>query len=232
MIKNHINKMFYKLFFYRKGKRKPRKSIIRAFKFKELFERYINKLVVLYYDGKHPKHHLWPQHTKFIDENINPNDRVLDIGCGKSMTYNQRIAPIVKYFDAFDINEKKIRYCEKENKFSNVHFSVMDVTKEFPSKKYDVVILSHVLEHLYNPNDVLEKLKSITKKIIVQLPRYDNHWWYLVKKDLDLFYFKDEDHKQEFTIETAKNLIQESGWKVLVAYNDVDIKIIAVLDNN
>jgi len=78
----------------------------------------------------------------------------------------------------------------------------------------------------------LEKLKSITKKIIVQLPRYDKHWWYLVKKDLGLFYFKDEDHKQEFTIETAKNLIQESGWKVLVAYNDVDIKIIAVLDNN
>ncbi|MFX1375559.1 MAG: hypothetical protein ACFFA0_07090 [Promethearchaeota archaeon] len=55
---------------------------------------------------------------------------------------------------------------------------------------------------------------------------------YLVKKDLGMFYFKDRDHKQEYTIGTARELIQHSGWKIITSLNDIDIKIIAVSNVN
>ena len=54
---------------------------------------------------------------------------------------------------------------------------------------------------------------------------------YLVKKDLGMFYFKDKDHKQEFTLDSAIKLIQGSGWNVVKAFNDIDIKIVATINN-
>lgn len=230
MVKQKLNEIFFRFFFFRRNKIKLRKSIIRAFKLKELFENYIGALVVSYYEGKHPKHHLWPSHYRFIIDNINQDDKVLDVGCGKSLSYNQQLADKVDFMDSVDINETKINYCLKDNQFDNLHFYVLDITKELPAKKYDVVILSHILEHLFNPQDVLNKIKKVTKKIIVRLPRYDNHWMNMVKKDLGLYYYKDRDHKQEFTLESAIELIESTGWNIITALNDVDIKIVATIN--
>lgn len=158
---------------------------------------------------------------------MNDEDKVLDVGCGKSLSYSQDLASKIDFMDAIDIKKKNIDFCIKNNKFENINYFVLDITKELPSKKYDVVILSHILEHLEKPKDLLKKIKHITEKIIIRLPRYDNHWMILVKKDLGMFYFKDRDHKQEFTLESAKNLIECAGWKIIKAFNDIDIKIIA-----
>ena len=124
MFKNAIKVLVYKLFFFSKNKNKLRKGIKRAFFFKELVENYINKLVLFYYDGKHPKHHLWVDYYKFVVENIKPNDTVLDVGCGGSMSYNQELANKVNFIDAIDINNILIQQCITKNQFENIHFFV------------------------------------------------------------------------------------------------------------
>lgn len=228
LIKNLIIEYFYKLFFHNRNKIKLRKNIIKAFNLKEILESFINKLVVIYYDGKHPKHYLWARHFQFIIDNINLGDKVLDIGCGESLSYSQQLASKVDFLDAIDNNKAVIQNCIKKNRFNNIFYSVLDITKKEITKHYDVVILSHILEHLYNPEELLKKIKNNTKKIIVRLPRFDNHWMTLVKKDLGIFYFKDPDHKTEYTLETAINLIENSGWNILKAINDIDVKIVAI----
>lgn len=232
MFKKKLINIAFKLFFSGKSKRRLLKNIKLTFFFKELFEYYISRLVVKYYDGKHPKHHLWHSHYKFIIENINPGDKVLDVGCGKSLSYSQQLSTKIDFLDAIDINGEKIQFSIKENKFENIHFSVFDITKDLPSKKYDVIILSHILEHLDRPKEILKKIKAITKKIIVRLPRYDNNWMNLVKKDLGMYYYKSRDHKQEFTLESAIKLIESADWSIRKAFNDIDIKIIATSNNN
>ena len=72
---------------------------------------------------------------------------------------------------------------------------------------------------------MLRRIKRIADRIIVRLPRYDNHWMYLIRKDLGIFYFKDQDHKREYTVHDAISLVESSGWVVRKALNDVDIKI-------
>ncbi len=231
MLKKKLSSFIFRFFFYRNNKIHLKKGIVRAFKLQSEIERYINRLVVSYYDGKHPKHFLWKNHYQFIIENINPHDKIIDIGCGSSLSYNQQLADKIDFLDAIDIDQKIIDKCLKLNQYDNIHYNVLDITKKFPLKHYDVAILSHILEHLDNPEDLLRRIRKITSKIIVRLPRYDDHWWYLVKKDLGLFYYKSRDHRREYTIKSAIKLIESTDWNITKSLNDVDIKIVAIINN-
>ena len=205
----------------------PKQAIASLFKLKDVVEHLISVKCEEYYGG-HPKHILWDIHYQFILENIEPGSVVFDVGTGASLSYTQKLASICKQVDCCDIKPELIEKSASRNRYRNVKYFVQDITKVLPDEKYDVVILSHVLEHLYEPEKALENLHSITKKIIVRLPRYDNHWMYLVKKDLGLFYFKDADHKKEYTLSEAKHLVESAEWDVKIALNDIDIKIVAV----
>jgi hypothetical protein len=206
-----------------------KKELEDLFNFQYSIERLINIKCTEYYNGKHPKHHLWTGHYQFIIDNVNEGDKVFDVGTGASLSYTQELAKKCSKIDCCDIRDELVKKAEEQNAFKNVHYRVLDITKELPQEKYDVVIMSHILEHLENPEDVLKRAKSISLKIIVRLPRYDDHWMYLVKKDLGLFYYKDGDHKKEYTLKEAIELVESSGWKIQTALNDIDIKILAVL---
>lgn len=210
-----------------KNKGEIKSKIKFYFDWRDIIDGYINNLSVEYYNGKHPKHFLWRYHYKFILDNVNENDMILDVGCGKSSSYIAELAKSGQIIDACDVDVKKVEWNKKKNRFENIDFFVMDIAKELPTKKYDVVILSHVLEHIEDPLQVLSRLKSITNKLIIRLPRYDDHWMYLVKKDLGLFYFKDCDHKREYILKEAIELIESAGWTIASAQNDIDIKIVA-----
>jgi hypothetical protein len=216
---------------YRLTKAKTKEQLKSKFAFcfncKDIIDTTISQLAVNYYDGKHPKHFLWKDHYKFILENIGENDTILDVGCGMSHSYINDLAKNGNAIDACDMDADKIEWNKKKNKFDNVNFFVMDITKELPNHTYDVVILSHVLEHIEKPVEVLKRLKDITKKLIIRLPRYDDHWMYLLKKDLGFFYFKDRDHKREYTLKEAIELVYNADWTINIAQNDIDIKIIA-----
>lgn len=205
----------------------PKTELYYLFHLQQRIDELINIKCKEHYKGKHPKHHLWTIHYQFIIQNINKNDKVLDVGSGASLSYTQKLAKVASEIDCCDIKPELVEYSMNVNKYNNVNYFVLDITKEIPEKKYDVIILSHVLEHLDNPKKVLENIKKITKKVIIRLPRYDDHWMYLVKKDLGFYYFKDADHKKEYTLIEAVDLVESAGWIVDIALNDIDIKIVA-----
>jgi len=206
----------------------PKEKLIKAFWLQQKVDALINSVCVEYYKGKHPKHHLWTGHYQFILDNIENGATVLDVGCGASSSYTQKLAKKCKIIDCCDYKPDLVERSIKANQFSNVNFFICDITREVPTKNYDMVILSHVLEHLNDPVKVLENLQKITNKLIIRLPRYDDHWMYLVKKDIGLFYFKDADHKREYTLQDAIAEVEKAGWNVTTALNDIDIKIVAV----
>lgn len=208
---------------------RPKIQLKLLFKIQKFIEGRINDASFSYYKGNHPKHFLWKIHYKFVIDNVRENDIVMDVGTGSSLSYTQELASKSKSIDCCDINKVLVEKSKSGNQFPNVNYFVLDVTKDVPDKRYDVVILSHILEHLYEPEKVLENLKKCTNKLIIRLPRYDDHWMYLVKKDLGMFYFKDLDHKREYTLQDAIMLVRSSGWNIEKAVNDVDIKIVAKL---
>lgn len=205
-----------------------KESLQYLFDAQKFIDQKINETCLNIYNNKHPKHHMWPIHYQFILDNVDSGSKVLDVGTGASSSYTQELASRCKQLDCCDYKEELVERSRRENKFSNVDFIVMDITKDLPDVYYDVVIMSHILEHIHDPKAVLERMAGITDKIIIRLPRYDDHWMYLVKKDLGMFYFKDHDHKDEYTLKKAVELVESAGWKIQTALNDVDVKIVAV----
>lgn len=92
------------------------------------------------------------------------NDRrkksILDVGCGNGffLEYlnNNRF---VKY--GVEINEKLAKFCKKRG----IQVYKDDFQKiDFGERKYDIVTMWHVLEHISSPNNIFKKVNNILNK--------------------------------------------------------------------
>src|SRR5258706_1852874 len=94
--------------------------------------------------GIHPKHRLLGYHD-FVIQDISSADSVLDIGCGNgALSYD--VAGKAKQVIGIDIEEKNIKQAKNKHFRSNLEYIVGDATKDLGNQKFDVIVLSNVLE--------------------------------------------------------------------------------------
>lgn len=109
--------------------------------------------------------------------------------------------------------EPSISSCKFAKKKNNID-RLIQGTFENSYKKlqiYDVIILTHVLEHIYNPFQMLKKLKTKLEKngvILLEVPCLAN------QKYLPFGYFTFE-HLNYFDEHTIKKLILKSGYELI-----------------
>jgi len=102
------------------------------------------------------------------------NERILDYGCNTGYFLNsiQKTYP-EKHLSlcGADINPHALNYARK--KYKNCTF--FEITNDFFSKEqFDIIILSHVLEHVADTNSLIEGLKRLLKnngKLIIAVPQ-------------------------------------------------------------
>jgi SAM-dependent methyltransferase len=93
--------------------------------------------------------------------------KILDIGChdGDFLFYlAERFKAQKHILDGLDIVERYIEEAKKRNVKNNLpinKFYIMNVEKELPQEKYDIVIIQEVVEHLVNPFDLLFRIRKI-----------------------------------------------------------------------
>jgi 2-polyprenyl-3-methyl-5-hydroxy-6-metoxy-1,4-benzoquinol methylase len=102
------------------------------------------------------------------------NIRILDYGCNTAYLLNIiKNKYLSKNFDlcGADINEYALKYARKKYK----DFTFFNINNEFFNKeKFDVIILSHVLEHIHDRGKFIANLKRIMKKngtLIIAIPQ-------------------------------------------------------------
>ncbi|MFA5210878.1 MAG: class I SAM-dependent methyltransferase [Patescibacteria group bacterium] len=179
----------------------------------------ISRLVIYENDGVHPKHKIMNYHKFFID-NINENDEILDIGCGKGENAYD-IAQKAKKVLGIDIKENNIKTanekyhhaCRQTGK-ANLEFLVGDATKNNFSKKFDKIVLSNVLEHIENRVEFLKSLHNISDVILIRVPMIDRDWLAVYKKNKGFEYRLDPTHFIEYTLDELKKELRDSGWKI------------------
>lgn len=127
-----------------------------------------------YSDNLRPIHfnYVEPAIINWLDKNR--NQTILDIGCGNGYLVNELIA---KGFNAYgsDASAKGIEQAKKTN--SGVFF-VQDVSShnlptELQEIKFDTIICTEVIEHLYDPADFIAFCRSILNpggEIILSTP--------------------------------------------------------------
>jgi ubiquinone biosynthesis O-methyltransferase len=109
------------------------------------------------------------------------NKRVLDIGCGAGRLAIM-CANFAKEVTGFDFSESAIRLarlCASCTKTNNIEFLVSEINEycQQTSKKYDVIMMIGVLEHVQEPVSILRDVANILDKhgtLIVACPNFIN----------------------------------------------------------
>ncbi len=146
-----------------------------------------------------------------------PSRRILEVGCGTGHflnyahnrgwdTYGVDISPWVGKHIKDELN-LRIFIGELED-------------AKFQSNFFDVVHMSHVLEHLRNPSVTLRELSRVLKKegiLIIEVP---NEFYYLRYKirlltGHPIFYEIPSPHLFFFSAITLKQIIQKAGFRIV-----------------
>lgn len=151
------------------------------------------------------------------------NGNFLDVGCGagyfvKSFKKNLKNWNIYAH-DLTDLNKKLVL----KNKIKNFFTGNLSNINE----RFHIISLNHVLEHLTQPFDIFKQLHNLLMPngyLVLRLPNAK-----IVHTDLIML-----DHCSHFTIESIRNLLKISGFKVhkiLNNINPIELFVIAKKNN-
>jgi ubiquinone/menaquinone biosynthesis C-methylase UbiE len=160
-----------------------------------------------------------PHKFRFLPSNFkNQEFNLFDVGAGShSATKTQNIFPKCNYY-GIDITKE---YENDENDFKAMKgFYQMDLTKlqfdEIPDSFFDVIIMSHIIEHLYNGDLVIEGLvKKLKKggKIYIEYPGEKSTKLPSMKRTLN--FYDDPTHVRIYSVPEINNVLVNNNFNVL-----------------
>ena len=148
----------------------------------------------------------------WIKTEVNSGKKLLDVGCGVGAFVEKANE---KGFDAVGIEpNEKARNLAKEN-----HLEVYSKLDELKEKKFDVITLWHVLEHLHQPSKFLKEVNnSLTEngKLFIAVPNF---------KSYDAKHYKEfwaafdvPRHLYHFSKESISILADQNHFEVIKTY--------------
>jgi len=174
--------------------------------------RIISVLAIKVNKGIHPKHRIINYHQFFLD-NIKAGDMVLDIGCGSgelSFDLAKKASKVI----GIDLNKQYLEKAKKKNKAQNIKYVLGDATNYIFNEKFDIVVLSNVLEHIENRKEFLLKIKGLAVKILIRAPLLTRDWLSVYKKEIGVEPRLDKTHFIEYTKEGFIEEIKEAGLAI------------------
>lgn len=179
---------------------------------------------------------LYKQMFNIVEKYIEKTDRVLDMGCGPG-----KLLKIMKdsgYTNLTGVDPAK-GSIEKliELGINGWVGDIYEKPKEEYKNKYDVIILSGVLEHLYDLKDAFETFKLYLKpkgKIICIVPNTTDYF----RHDFPLAHYVNIEHINHFSLNSLIKIFEKNNFSILEALNldiyfkgTVDPGILAVFEN-
>jgi|TARA_B110000285_G_C15142779_1_gene632194 SAM-dependent methyltransferase len=176
-----------------------------------IFDRFANEESFrIYSEDSHPAR---IYSKRFILDKIATNHLVFDLGC-KYGEISNYIAEKAKHVTAIDHDKDAINIAKDRYKRNNLTFENGEAYDYLSNQdfKYDVLILSHILEHLDDPKKFLSKFKQFFQFIYIEVPDFERHYLnqYRLDKNINLIY-SDNDHVSEFDRLEIKGLLQSCG---------------------
>lgn len=138
--------------------------------------------------------------------------KIAEIGGAEGIVLSSFIEKLNTPLEAYNFELSK-NFIDIGNKlYPNIHYINTDPTKEKIKIKFDILILSDIIEHIENDEYFLESCAEITNYILIKLPLENTlHTKFLRKigKLSDLGVVHPAGHLHEYNIKTGINLIKK-----------------------
>ncbi len=109
-----------------------------------------------------------------IESLIEPNSKVLDIGCGDGQLLNNLITDKNIAGEGIELEQAAVLQCVNRG-LPIIQHDIEDGLSHYGDKSFDTVILSHTMQTVKNPEKVFTELLRVGKKVIVSFPNFA-HW--------------------------------------------------------
>jgi SAM-dependent methyltransferase len=167
-----------------------------------------------FYDGESEWRRL--SAVEKIDNIVNlcsayPHDGILDIGAGEgSVLAGLANRGFGKELYALEVSDSAVSAIEERNIAPLIECSIFDgYNIPYDDKRFDLVILSHVLEHLEYPRRLIREAARVGRMIFVEVPLEDN-------RRLSMDYRPDKvGHINFYSPRTIRRLIQTCDLEVI-----------------
>ena len=133
---------------------------------------------------------------------------VLDLGCYRGELLSHFPNHLEK--DGVDIDQPSIEFARLN--FPEANFYCQDLEKFNTGKKYDLIIMLHVLEHLKNPLEVIKNIHNAAHQnsyLIIEVPILENGF----TNDVNGFF--SAQHLTHFSRASLKNFFKKGGWEII-----------------
>ncbi len=171
--------------------------------------RLISQMAVKYNHNEHPKHRIMHYHQFFLN-NIPQGSKILDLGCGNG-ALTRDLAQKAKYILAIDQNRKSIIWAKKNYNAPNIEYREKNIINFTNHQKFDVIILSNVLEHIAERVNFLKKIKKLSPCILLRVPMFNRNWLTPYKKEMGIEWRLDKTHYIEYTLTSLRNELKAAG---------------------
>ena len=186
-----------------------------------IFNRLAHEASFRYYSvAEHPFRR---QTLRFLARHLTPTMTLIDIGCSTgdlAAAVAEKTAKVV----GIDHELPKIEIARQRHRHANLEFVHEDAFAYLerhsqvdpPQAPFDVLTLTHVLEHLDQPEEFLRKFTGFFNSVFVEVPDFDSSYNNPYRKNLGRsLIYADSDHIWEFDRNELRDLLDRCGLRIL-----------------
>jgi SAM-dependent methyltransferase len=150
---------------------------------------------------------------RLLNLHIHEGNSVVDIACGTAR-FLPTILEIGKV-QYLGIDSSEVHIHKNRDMFPNSQFTIGDCLDFSIIPRCDVIIASHFIEHIDNPLNLLEQIKPLCKKLIIEVPDFYSDPINLVSHGLKGPWWTDRDHRREYSEASLDLLFVEANYRIL-----------------
>ncbi len=178
----------------------------------DMFLSLANLLVTRQHGGIHPKHAIM-QYELFFLRFIEPHMTVLDVGSNRGVV-SVKLAERARHVTGVEIEAELVQIARAHNSRHNVDYLHADVTQFSPDTKYDVSVLSNVLEHIDDRVGFLRALHTASEILLIRVPAMDRDWWPYYRRQIGLEWRSDTTHFIEYDEAGLRQELAAADWQI------------------
>jgi len=153
----------------------------------------------------------------FLRRYIDATDRVLDLGCADGHI-TAFVSTLCQHATGVDYNASHIEVAKRINNRINTQYLCTDALDFMKGNdlKYDVMICSHILEHLDDPIGFLTDFRPYFRNLYIEVPDNDATQVNYIRDSLGLpILYSDADHVWEYTRDSLKKMLLDMQIRLI-----------------